>query len=220
MRKYQLRVILIVQKASYVLGAAIAVASLVPISLLITGVGSDIGGRQSIGTYDNADSHIEDPKGDAQAVYQNIGTQTIPQVRGYHDILGASVAKRDNAFFLTINLAGNPNENENHETLYRWHIITTSQITNREQQYTILFPNFKHGNSTTDGWYFAVYDETVNTYITPMTRISKMPDDRIYFPVEANSVGLPTKFVYWVDVSVRVNATLGEPDYLMDYAPG
>jgi hypothetical protein len=208
-----------VLKASYVLAAAVAVAALVPISLAITGIRPQMG--QSIGTYDNAESRIEDAKGDVEAVYQNARTETetIPQVRDYHDILGASVVKRGEAFFLTINLAGNPNNNENYETLYRWHIITTSPITNREQQYTIMFPNFARGNSTTDGWYFAVYDETVDTFIKRPTRISDMPEDRVEFPVEDFYIGAPTKFVYWVDVSVRLNATLGEPDYLLDYAP-
>jgi hypothetical protein len=82
-----------------------------------------------------------------------------------------------------------------------------------------LFPNFKHGNSTTDGWYFAIYDETVDTYIISQKRISDMPEDKVEFPVEDIYIGNPTKFSYWVDVSVRVNATIGVPDYLMDYAP-
>jgi hypothetical protein len=208
-------------KASYVLAAAVAVAAFVPISLAVShiGPGIEIGGEQSVGTYDNAESRIGDARGDAEAVYQKTGTETIPQVRDYHDILGASVVKRGEAFFFTINLAGNPNNNVDYETLYRWHVITTSPITNREQQYTIIFPNFNHGNSTTDGWYFAIYDETVNTFIKRLTRISDMPEDRIEFPVEDFYIGAPTKFVYWVDVSVRVNATSGEPDYLMDYAP-
>jgi len=208
-----------VLKASYVLAASVAVAVLVPISLAITGIRPQMG--QSIGTYDNAESRIEDAKGDVEAVYQNARTETetIPQARDYHDILGASVVKRGEAFFLTINLAGNPNNNENYETLYRWHIITTSPITNREQHYTIMFPNFARGNSTTDGWYFAVYDQTVDTFIMRPTRISDMPEDRVEFPLEDFYIGAPTEFVYWVDVSVRLNATLGEPDYLLDYAP-
>jgi hypothetical protein len=208
-------------KASHVLAAAVAVAALVPILLAVTRIGPEIGGggEQSVGTYDNADSSIQDAKGDAKAVYQNIGTETIPPVRDYHDILNASVINRGAALIFTINLAGNPNNNEDYETLYRWHIITTSPITGREQLYTIMFPNFHHGNSTTDGWYFAVYDETVNTYVRPLTQISNMPDDRIEFPVENTYIGAPSKFVYWVDVSVRANATLGEPDYIMDYAP-
>ena len=206
-------------KASYVLAAAVIVATLVPISLVVTQIGPEIGEEQSIGIYDNAESKIEDARGDAEAVYQNIGTETIPKVRDYHDILGAKVVKQGDAFFLTINLAGNPNNNEDYETLYRWHIITTSQITGREQHYTILFPNFKHGNTTTEGWYFAIYDETVDTYIISQKRISDMPDDKVEFPVEDIYIGNPTKFVYWVDVSVRVNATTGVPDYLMDYAP-
>ncbi len=221
MRKYYLFPILYVLKASYVLAAAVAVATLVPITLALARIGPEIeiGGQQTLGVYDNAESRIEDARGDAEAVYQQIGTEEIPEVKDYHDILGASVVKRDEAFFFTIDLAGNPNNNTDFETLYRWHIITTSPITNREQQYTIMFPNFAWGNSTTDGWYFAVYDETVNTFIVRPTRITEMPEDRVEFPVEDFYIGAPTRFIYWVDVSVRLNGTLGQPDYLMDYAP-
>jgi hypothetical protein len=210
-----------VLKASYVLAAAVAVAAFVPILLAVSHIGPEIGigGELSVGTYDNAESTIRDAGRDAVAVYQKTGTGTIPQVRDYHDILGASVVKRGEAFLFAINLAGNPNNNEDYETLYRWHIITTSPITNREQQYTIMFPNFAHGNSTTDGWYFAVYDETVDTYIVPLTKIEDMPEDSVEYRVKDSNIGAPTRFIYWVDVSTRVNASLGEPDYLMDYAP-
>jgi hypothetical protein len=219
MRKYYLFIISYVLKASYVLAASILVATLVPISLFVTGIGPVFDASPSVGTYDNAPSIIHDAGGDAQAVYQNAGVGTSPQVREYHDILGASIEKLGDAFFLKIDLAGNPNNNQDYETLYRWHIITTSQITGREQQYTILFPNFHHGNSTTDGWYYAVFDSTVDKYIIKAEKISDMPDDSVEFPVQDVYIGSPTKFIYWVDVSVRVNATLGEPDYLMDYAP-
>lgn len=209
-------------KAPYVLALAVAVATLVPVSIAFTPYGPAIEiGEQDVGVYDNADSRIEDARGDAEAVYQQFGTETAPPVRDYHDIVSASVARRGEVFFFTISLAGNPNSNENYETLYRWHIITTSPITNRDQQYTILFPNFSPGssNSTNEGWYFAVYDETVDTFIVRPVKIEDMPDDRVEFPVEDFYIGAPAKFVYWVDVSVRLNATFGEPDYLMDYAP-
>lgn len=213
--------ILRVLKAPHVLALAVAVATLVPVSLAFTPFGPEIEiGEQDVGVYDNADSRIEDARGDVVAVYQEPGPGMAPPVRDYHDIVGASVLKRGEAFFFTINLAGNPNNNENYETLYRWHIVTTSPITNRDQQYTIIFPNFGHGsNSTNEGWYFAVFDETVNTFIVRPTRIPDMPEDKVEFPVEDFYIGSPAKFIYWVDVSVRLNATFGEPDYLMDYAP-
>jgi hypothetical protein len=209
-------------KAQYVLALAVAVATLVPVSLAFTPFGPEIEiGEQDVGVYDNAYSRIEDARGDAEAVYQQLGADTAPPVRDYHDILGASVVKRGEAFFFTIDLAGNPNSNENYETLYRWHIVTTSPITGRDQQYTILFPHFsQNSTSTTEGWYFAVYDDTADTFIRTQIRIEDMPEDRVEFPVEDFYIGAPTKFVYWVDVSMRLNATDDrEPDYLMDYAP-
>jgi hypothetical protein len=214
--------ILRVLKAPFVLALAVAVATLVPVSIAFTPYGPEIGEQQDVGVYNNADSRIEDPRGDAEAIYQQFQPDSAPPVRDYHDIVGASVAKRGEAFFLAINLAGNPNSNENYETIYRWHIVTTSPITGRDQQYTIIFPHFSSSgasNSTNEGWYFAVYDETVDTFIRSPVKIQDMPEDRVEFPLEDFYIGAPTDFVYWVDVSVRLNATFGEPDYLMDYAP-
>lgn len=208
-------------KASYVLAIAVATATIVPISLAFTPFGQEIVGSQEYGVYNNAESRIVDARGDAVAVYQQNGTDAIPHVRDYHDILGASVSKRGEAFFLTIDLAGNPNSNQEYETIYRWHVVTISPVTNSNQLYTIMFPNFAAGsaNSTIEGWHFAVFDNTANTYVVRPVQITDMPDNRIEFPVETSYIGDPDRFVYWVDVSVRLNATLGEPDYLMDYAP-
>jgi hypothetical protein len=218
MRKYYLWQISCVLKASYVLAIAIAIATLVPVSLAFTPLGQ-IGGRQVLGTYDNSESSIVDAMGDAQAVYQKNGTVSIPEVKDYHDIIGASVAKRGEAFLFTIDLAGDPNRNQEYETIYRWHIIT-AEIANSERLYTLMFPNFGPGsNSTAKGWYFAVFDNTNNMFIKQPISIMDMPKDRIEFSVEDSYIGKPAKFVYWVDVSVRLNNTLGEPDYLMDYAP-
>ncbi len=210
-------------KASSVLVIAVAVATLVPVSIGLSGLGPEIriGARQSVGNYNNnADSRIEDARDDVTPVYQQIGTEVIPEVREYHDILGASVQKRGEAFFFTIELAGNPNDNDKYETQYRWHIITTSPITNREQQYVIRFQNFASGgNSTLEGWYFSVFDRTVGRFIITPTSIPDMPENRVEFPIEDLYIGNPSSFSYWVDVSVRVNSTFGQPDYIMDYAP-
>jgi len=212
-----------VLKASSVLVIAVAVATLVPVSIGLSGLGPEIriGARQSVGNYNNnADSRIEDARDDVTPVYQQIGTEVIPEVREYHDILGASVQKRGEAFFFTIELAGNPNDNDKYETQYRWHIITTSPITNREQQYVIRFQNFaSDGNSTLEGWYFSVFDRTVGRFIITPTSIPDMPENRVEFPIEDLYIGNPSSFSYWVDVSVRVNSTFGQPDYIMDYAP-
>jgi hypothetical protein len=211
-------------KASSVLVIAVAIATLVPVSIGLSGLGPEIriGARQSVGIYNNnADSRIEDMKDDVTPVYQQNGTGVIPEVKDYHDILGASVQKRGEAFFFTIELAGNPNDNDKYETQYRWHIITTSPITGREQQYVIRFQNFgsSGNNSNLGGWYFSVFDRTVGRFIISPTSIPDMPDNRVEFPIEDLYIGNPSSFSYWVDVSVRVNGTLGQPDYIMDYAP-
>ena len=221
--KYNLCVILHVPKASSVLAVAVAVATLIPVSIGLSGLGPEIeiGGRQTVGIYNNADSSIEDAQGDVTPVYQQVGTEELPEVRDYYDILGASVQKRGEVFFFTVALAGNPNDNDKYETQYRWNIITTSPITNREQQYMIRFQNsaFGGGNSTMEGWYLAVFDRTVGRFIVPPTSIPNMPEDRIEFPIEDFYIGNPSSFSYWVDVSIRVNATFGQPNYIMDYAP-
>jgi hypothetical protein len=211
-----------VTKASSVLVIAVAVATLVPVSIGLSGIGPEIkiGGRQTVGIYNDADSRIEDAQGDATPVYQKVGLEEIPEVRDYHDILGASVQKRGDVFFFTIDLAGNPNDNDTYDTQYRWHIITASPITNREQQYVIQFQNSpSETNPDREGWYFMVFDRTVGRFIVSPTSIPDMPDDRVEFPVEDFYIGNPSSFSYWVDVTVRVNSTAGSPDYIMDYAP-
>ncbi|MDQ5863470.1 MAG: hypothetical protein M3263_01175, partial [Thermoproteota archaeon] len=117
------------------------------------------------------------------------------------------------------------NDNDMYETQYRWHIITTSPITNREQQYIIRFQNsaFDGGNNNNSpamqGWYFSVFDRNVGRFIIPPTSIPDMPEDRVEFPIEDFYIANPSSFSYWVDVSVRVNSTFGQPNYIMDYAP-
>lgn len=162
-------------------------------------------------------SLILDRHGDAKPE-QEYDTDIVPEVKGYHDILWAGVKKRmDGTFLLTVQLAGPPNLNERYETNYVWHIVT------REHAYTVLFPNFaQDANFTTKGWYFAVYDNTANRYIVPMTQISNMPkEDMVEFPLDASYIGNPSSFYYWVSVHVRVDTKNLDkpPDYLMDYAP-
>ena len=218
MRKYYLLQILRVLKAPYVLGLAVAVVTMGPVSIWLAGLGPEIeiGREPSTGFYDNVESRIEDARGDAQAVYQQSGAGEAPVVRDYHDIVGAGVKKQGEAFLFTIELAGNPNENENPETLYVWDIVT-----DKEYHYRILLPHFSTGNNSTErGWYFALFNVTADAYVVQMTKISDMPQDRVEFSVADFFIGTPSSFNYWVDVHVRSNNTLvGPPDYLMDYAP-
>ncbi|UVS69048.1 hypothetical protein NWT39_14220 [Nitrososphaera viennensis] len=175
--------------------------------------------NDKIGFYTGTDngSLIVDQRGDARPDKQ-YKTSTVPAVMGYHDILWAGVRKIDNsgAFLLTAGLAGDPNMNEKYETTYVWHIITSTHV------YTAILPNFApDSNFAAKGWYFAVYNNTREKYIVPMTRISDMPKDRVEFPLEASLIGNPQSFHYWVSVHVRVDAQNLDkpPDYLMDYAP-
>ncbi|HXG06826.1 MAG TPA: hypothetical protein VNI77_05820 [Nitrososphaera sp.] len=222
--KYYLYVIQYVAKRPYVIAAAVAIAALVTVSLALSlyvtpqtsSSNSNDSSATPLGVFDNVESRIVDAAGDAGYQVDGDGEQVK---RNYHDILGANVVKRGEAFFFTINLAGNPNESQEYETIYRWQIITTSPVTNRLQQYTIMFPHFATGNSTIDGWYFGVYDATVNTFILRPVRIEDMPDNRVEFPVEDLYIGFPSRFSYWVEVLTRTDPSFGSPRYLVDYAP-
>lgn len=164
-----------------------------------------------------SNSLILDRRGDAK-LEQEYNTDIVPEVKGYHDILWAGVKKRmdDGTFLLTVQLAGDPNLNKRYETNYVWNIITS------EHEYTILFPNFaQDADFAAKGWYFAVYNNTANKYIVPMTQISEMPKDMVEFPLVAWFIGNPSSFYYWVSVHVRVDTKNLDkpPDYLVDYAP-
>jgi hypothetical protein len=210
--KYYLFLILYMLKASSVFAIAVAVATLVPVSIVLAGLGPN---AEGVAFYNGADSRVEDARDDAKPVPQLNEPRTIPQVRDYHDIVGASVKKQGEEFLFTIELAGNPNNNENPETLYLWNVITDKHY------YRILLPHFATGNNTTEeGWYFALFDVTDDTYVVQMTKISDMPQDRVQFSVKDFFIENPSSFRYWVAVHVRTSNTLvGPPDYLMDYAP-
>ncbi len=199
---------------------AIAIAAAV-LAFLLTALLTGISGRtgqhvtSDLGYYNGPESRIQDKRDDAVAV-QEYEADIVPEVRGYHDILAASVKKIDGAFLLTIELAGNPNLNEKYETNYVWHIITSDHV------YTVFMPNFAaDSNFPKKGWYFAVYDETLQRYAVPIARISDMPDNSVQFPVESTYIGNPSSFSYWVSVLVRVDSKNLDkpPEYLMDYAP-
>lgn len=208
-------------KASLVFVFAVAIATLAPVSMAIAGLGIP-NSETAFGFYDGADSRIEDPRGDAQAVLQESNSSIIPDVKDYHDVLGAGVKKLGGSFVFTIELAGNPNMNEKYETNYMWHVLATNATTGQVQHYRVMFPNFAPEFShAAKGWYYAVYDSTAESYIVPLTKIPDMPEDRVEYSVEDWLIGNPSTFHYWVSVSVRVESDpfTGPPDYLMDYAP-
>lgn len=220
MQKYYFVIIVRVVIAPYALFIVVGSVLIISASLAFTLLVPRADERPRVGTYDNAESRIVDAWGDVKPMPQNSGTATIPQIRNYHDIVAASVVKRGDVFFFTINVAGNPNSIQEYETLYRWHVIT-DQMTDRERHYTILLPNFGQGsaNSTLKGWYYAVFDNTADAYAERPIQIIEMPMDGVEFGVEDQHIGNPDRFLYWVEVLARPNATFGEPDYLMDDAP-
>ncbi|HVX01929.1 MAG TPA: hypothetical protein VHA09_02135 [Nitrososphaera sp.] len=183
-------------------------------------------GIDEVGFYSAANnggsSLIVDQKGDAKADKQ-YETRIVPAVMSYHDILWADVQKSNTgngdhaSLLLTIGLAGDPNSNEKYETAYMWHIITSTCV------YTVILPNFAPDSSfAAKGWYYAVYNNTNERYLVPMTRISfEMPKDRVEIPLAVPLVGDAESFHYWVSVHVRVDSKniSKPPDYLVDYAP-
>lgn len=207
-------------KAQHVIAVAAMAATIVLSLLAFALLFPRIDESPKVGMYDNADSRIVDSMGDVKPVLQHSGTVSMPQIRDYHDIVGASVVKREDSFFFTINLAGDPNSIQEYETLYRWHVVA-NPTTDNERHYTIFLPNFGQGtaNSTLKGWYFAVFDNTADKYVVRPIQIIEMPVDGVEFEVKEHYIGDADKFVYWVEVLVRPNATFGEPDYLMDDAP-
>lgn len=196
-------------KAAQILVVAVAAAIAVYFAVNLA---SDTG--KQVGQFAGTSSIVLDKRGDAVAQMQ-YQSDVEPEVKAYHDILAASVKKIDGAFLFTIDLAGDPNLNEKYETNYVWHIIS-------DKTYTILMPNFAADSGfASKGWYLAVYDNTDSKYILEMTKISDMPQDRVQFPVDAQLIGNPASFSYWVSIHVRTDSKNLEkpPDYLMDFAP-
>ena len=174
------------------------------------------------GFFDGQDGRVQDPRGDAQPILQRSNASVIPEVKDYHDVTSATVRKADGLLELTINLAGNPNLNEKYETNYMWNMIYLSPDTGRTQTYVVMFVNFAPDfNHTAQGWHYAVFDRTGDIYVIPQTPIENMPADRVEFNLDAELIGNPSSFQFWVSVYTRVNSTSfeGAPEYLMDYAP-
>lgn len=86
----------------------------------------------------------------------------------------------------------------------------------------MIIPNFvPDSNFSLKGWYTTVFNNTANTYTLPLTRISKMPKDKVGVDVDPSVIGKPASFNYMTCVMVRVNSTFlnRPPDYLMDSVP-
>lgn len=206
-------------KPSTVFVAAVAIATLVPISMALSGVGMPRGA--AVGLFNGQDSSVQDPVGDAVPVLQHANASVIPETKPYHDITSASIRKTGEDYRLTIYLSGNPNLNEKYETNYMWNLILSEPLA-EDRYYIVMFLNFAPDfNHTAQGWHYAVFDRTADRYVLPQTKIGEMPDDRVEFDLDGELIGNPASLRYWVSVYSRVNNTSFEtgPEYLMDYAP-
>ena len=167
----------------------------------------------------SASSSVKDAIGDATAV-QIHQTNIEPIVQGYHDIVSASV-KRLNAkeLLLTVEVAGDPNQNSPYETVYIW-VIDYPTITGN-QRYTIIVPHFppELGLQVT-GWHASIFDNKANRYVTPMYGIGAMSENKVKINIDPKLIGAPAFFWWQVYVMVGVDtATHNAPDFLMDNAP-
>jgi len=167
----------------------------------------------------SASSSAKDAIGDAIPV-QIHETNIEPIVQGYHDIVSATV-KRFNgeALLLTVEVAGDPNQNSPYETVYIW-VIDYPTITGN-QRYTIIVPHFppELGLQFT-GWHASIFDNKANQYVTPMYSIGAMSGNKVEINIDPELIGSPAFFWWQVYVMVGVDtATHNAPDFLMDIAP-
>lgn len=163
-------------------------------------------------------------------------TNVVTEVRDYHDILSIDINKvNDNKMLFTIELAGDANKNENHEVVYLWLVYyyttfasssanTASTVENKFHLYTVIIPNFGAGSNfgnKEEGWYLAIFNNTDNSYILPLSRISDMPTNKVQVFIDPIFIGNPSYFNYLVSSMIRVNNTFLDkpPDYFVDFAP-
>ena len=201
-----------------------AIAVLVPVALYLSpakmqppapNVNSDFG------YFNGSKSTVQNPRPDAVLIpiYQ---TPIVPKVHGFDHITYASVEMLNPSMLLfTTGLAGDPNQNDIYETSYRWHILSSNkQLT--EQEYTVIIPNFANDSSFgPKGWYYAIFNNTSNTYVVPLKKTEMAQHDKVALAVNATDLGNPIRFYYSVTVGARVNSTSFDhgPDYLMDVTP-
>jgi hypothetical protein len=165
---------------------------------------------------------IKDARDDSSLVTL-YGTDIIPEIKDYHDILTANVKKvSDNKLLLSIELAGDANRNEKYETVYIWVIYYANSISGKDQYYSVIIPNFAIDSKfEAVGWNLAIFNNTGNSYTLPLSEISAMPKNKVEVFIDPNFVGNPLSFNYMVSTMIRVNNTFLDkpPDYLVDSAP-
>jgi hypothetical protein len=155
-------------------------------------------------------------------------TKIVPGIKDYYDILSSRVDEVNHRLIFSMDLASNPNKNEKYETAYIWLLYYNTSNTERssprheEQIYTLIIPNFApDSNFSLKGWYMTIFNNTANTYVLPLARISDMPKDKVQVFIDPSLIGNPSSFNYMACVMVRVNSTFlnKASDYLMDSAP-
>lgn len=177
----------------------------------------------------NSNSKIKDAKEDTKLVA--LHNARVPEIQDYHDILSAEVNKvNDNKILFSMELAGDVNTNEKYRTVYLWLIyintidgISAPTFDKEFQLYTLIIPNFGADSNFRNkaGWYLAIFNNTNNVYILPLSKISDMPTNKVQVFIDPIFIGNPSHFNYLVSSMIRVNNTfLGKsPDYLVDFAP-
>lgn len=167
----------------------------------------------------SASSSVKDAIGDAAPV-QIHQKYLEPAVQGHHDIVSASVKRLNaNELLLIAEVAGDPNQNSDYETVYIW-VIDYPTLTGN-QRYTIVVPHFppELGLQST-GWHIAIFDDKANEFVVPLYPIDIMPANRVEVNIDPELIGSPAFFWWQVYVMVGIDtATHNPPDFLMDYAP-
>lgn len=179
--------------------------------------------------HNSAISIIKSEKGDNQPM-QIYKTTIIPEIKDYYHILSASVNyNNNNLITFSMDLAGDPNKNENYETAYIWLLYYDNgvksnnfSLQNKEQIYTLIISNFAADSKfKLKGWYMAIFNNTNNSYSLPLVKLPKMPENKVEVYIPPYLLGNPTFFDYLTGVMVRVNSTFlnKPPDYVMDSLP-
>ncbi len=170
---------------------------------------------------ERVDSTI-DAKYDTQLVTLYKTTQ-MPEIHGFHDIVSTQIDKTNNDIMIfTINVDDDPNKNKKHETTYMWVLSRLDPMTNKNQIYTIIIPNFgSDSNFRNKGWYLAIYDNVNDIYTLPMIRIDNMTLNKVEVSIDPIFIGNILNFNYTTAVMIRVNDTHLDkpPDYLVDSSP-
>lgn len=167
-----------------------------------------------------ASSNANDARDDAYAL-PLFPSKPVPVVKGYHDILSASVKRIDGGLLLSIELADSiENHRDGYEVVYIWSIecITPSF---QKREYKLVVPYFPEEQGLgVNGWYLALFDSNSNEWLIPMLKIDDMKGSRVDVDLDARVIGDPLIFWWSVDVMVNVDTAVhGQPDYLIDSIP-